>query len=907
MSTYKYTTTYRHKTMTPQEENARIQQQVNEELRAYSEAQRIATKETEKSAEIEAKAANLTATGLQILEKLYAAQLQYTIAMAKGQKGAAQFNNGIDAMTEATQIAAVALSLLVPGGPLIKGVVAGLTFLGTQAMKTAAEMQKAANEQADATYKAFQAFSKAGATGTDGLKGFFNDVNRMRLNVHQLDAMTGLMANSAKEMSSIGGTVYKARGEFADLVQGMGDFETGMLNLGMSYDDQAEAALGYMKLQSTLSQGQQRDYGKLSGGMKKYLQETEALARVTGLSRKEQEAAQEKMLAQQRFGAKVQELRDNGQNEAADLLVSQMKKYAAKGEMYAQAFADSSTGMLTSEAAIKGNMSSMGKIMEEATGITSGRIKTEQEANESFQGTMGAVKDVTKSMNMLYQAGVGEDFLLPFKEGAEITKGANQDFAKQIAEAGEQVEKLINSTDEVDDQLKRYNALIKSQNDEMLALQESLNGTFSATGIGLEGFGEILERTGQIIMDLAKKAFEVLGLIDKDKEREARLGEERVQSEMSGASGEVGMAMDAGQSTMSVAPETVKSTKEMGWFDKLLVGEENFKKRQEAEAAGQTPAQAAAATTMPANRTTANMMLSSTGLAGSAVVASAPASSTTSNQSVQGTLKMGKPDGPIQFNGKNVNPGEPEYKAASQALIASQKKMTDAEARFDDRFNRTENTLAPANPPTTASTGPAPTGQPNNFNPSKLLNYLGQKEAEGQYDKLVGGKQHSPLISMTVADVMKFQDNMISGRGPTGKHETTAVGKYQIIKPTMEYLINTGAIKTGDIFNANTQDRAAMQLLKRRGMEQYQQGKISKDEFANRVAQEWASMPLASGKGAYDGVGSNKASGSRAEYMSAFARDGGVFDGPKSGYAATLHGMEAVIPLKDGAVPVSMS
>jgi hypothetical protein len=37
------------------------------------------------------------------------------------------------------------------------------------------------------------------------------------------------------------------------------------------------------------------------------------------------------------------------------------------------------------------------------------------------------------------------------------------------------------------------------------------------------------------------------------------------------------------------------------------------------------------------------------------------------------------------------------------------------------------------------------------------------------------------------------------------------------------------------------------------------------------------------------------------------AANGGVFDGPKSGYSATLHGKEAVIPLKDGAVPVSMS
>jgi hypothetical protein len=46
----------------------------------------------------------------------------------------------------------------------------------------------------------------------------------------------------------------------------------------------------------------------------------------------------------------------------------------------------------------------------------------------------------------------------------------------------------------------------------------------------------------------------------------------------------------------------------------------------------------------------------------------------------------------------------------------------------------------------------------------------------------------------------------------------------------------------------------------------------------------------------------------RAEELAMFqARDGGIFDGPKSGYAATLHGNEAVIPLKDGAVPVTMS
>ena len=220
---------------------------------------------------------------------------------------------------------------------------------------------------------------------------------------------------------------------------------------------------------------------------------------------------------------------------------------------------------------------------------------------------------------------------------------------------------------------------------------------------------------------------------------------------------------------------------------------------------------------------------------------------------------------------------------------------------------------APASVGGAAAPGRSPTGggtpltdQPNAFDPNKLLNYLGQKESQGKYDMLVGKRQHSPLTSMTVAEVMKFQDNMISGRGPTGKHESTAVGKYQIVKATMEYLLGTGAIKSDDIFNSNTQDRAAMQLLKRRGMNAYMSGKISKDEFADRVAKEWSSMPLASGKSAAENIGSNKALASREEYLAAFARDGGMFSGPMSGYPATLHGPEAVIPLKNGAVPVTI-
>ena len=961
--------------MTPQEENLRIQQQVNEELRAYSEAQRAATIETEKSAEIESKAANLTATGLQILEKLYNAQLQYTLSMAKGRKGASQFNDGIDAMTESMQMAAVAISLLIPGGPLIKGVVAGLTFLATQAMKTAAEMQKAANEQADATYKAFQAFSKAGATGTDGLKGFFNDVNRMRLNVHQLDAMAGVMANSAKEMSAMGGTVYKARGQFADLVQGMGDYEQGMINLGMSYDEQAEAAMGYMKLQSNLSQGQQKDYGKLSGGLKKYLQETEALTRVTGLSRKEQEAVQEKFMAQQRFGAKVQELRDNGQNEAADLLVSQMKKYASKGEMFAQAFADSSTGMLTSEAALKGNISSMGTIMADATGITEGRIKTEEEANASFQGVVTATKDMTKSMNMSYQTGVGEEFLLPLKEGAEITKAANQDFAKQIKEASEEVKDLINSTDKVDDQLIRFGGLLKSQNEQMLALQKQLNGQFS-TGAADGGFGEFigkLIKAFQPLIDQVMKLVNVFtplvsglgdlllgaitalvkimtgdimgGLIDfKAGWDSAAKGLEETTNRWVDATleniknfagnllksvefitGPLGPVFENVGKTVSGFGDSVKTglakftdalvdvIKDL--FNKLTALIPGFGKAKEivgnVAAKGAEYAQTGADAVKNAGDSVVGFVSSVFGGA-TAPARGAPTSAPAGGAPTSAPAGGAPTSAPAG--------GAPTSASARGAPTSAPAGGAPTSAPAGGAASTTAKNVAAGNSELAKFTNLA-------ANISKFESGVAGYNAYNKGtvgNKMIGSDKSIDFSKMTIAEFLK-RGSLKSG----DPDRIFAMGKYQIIPATMESLVKKLKLDPATtVLDANTQDLLFTEGLvnqTRTNVAAYLSGKSdNRDAAILDLAKEFASVgvPYPAGKAKergesyYAGIGGNKAHNSPDQVGAALDADrqnkvsaatGGVFDGPKSGYAATLHGMEAVIPLKDGAVPVSMS
>jgi len=90
-----------------------------------------------------------------------------------------------------------------------------------------------------------------------------------------------------------------------------------------------------------------------------------------------------------------------------------------------------------------------------------------------------------------------------------------------------------------------------------------------------------------------------------------------------------------------------------------------------------------------------------------ALPASQPATQPVAQTSVSGNMKMGKPDGPIQYNGKTVNPGDSEYGAASEALMESSRKMQQARDEMRDgprrRAEQRAQGVAPANQPSTGA------------------------------------------------------------------------------------------------------------------------------------------------------------------------------------------------------------
>lgn len=124
-----------------------------------------------------------------------------------------------------------------------------------------------------------------------------------------------------------------------------------------------------------------------------------------------------------------------------------------------------------------------------------------------------------------------------------------------------------------------------------------------------------------------------------------------------------------------------------------------------------------------------------------------------------------------------------------------------------------------------------------------LLDYISIPEARGDYNTYNAFKQHllpKPLTKMTIKEVLQINWQKIGAN-------SSAAGRYQIIKGTLQGLITELKISVNALFDANMQDRLAYHLLRRRGYDAWATGRIDHIEFGKRLAMEWASLPVLAG------------------------------------------------------------
>jgi len=121
-----------------------------------------------------------------------------------------------------------------------------------------------------------------------------------------------------------------------------------------------------------------------------------------------------------------------------------------------------------------------------------------------------------------------------------------------------------------------------------------------------------------------------------------------------------------------------------------------------------------------------------------------------------------------------------------------------------------------------------------------LLGLIGRVESNNNYNAYYGNadNQEVKFTDMTIAEVMKWQADFVA-QG----HDSSAVGRYQIIDSTLASLVRQLDINTTEKFDASIQDQMAIALLERRGSHSYAAEELSPQEFAANLAREWAALP----------------------------------------------------------------
>ncbi len=169
-------------------------------------------------------------------------------------------------------------------------------------------------------------------------------------------------------------------------------------------------------------------------------------------------------------------------------------------------------------------------------------------------------------------------------------------------------------------------------------------------------------------------------------------------------------------------------------------------------------------------------------------------------------------------------------------------------ARYKKRLSRPENWLIAACVVilvgmTTASFGDGKTLDAAAYKP--LLTTIAKGESGGNYNAYFGspGNTSVRFTDMTIAEVLRWQSEYVS-QGSI----SSAVGKYQIIQPTLIDITSELHISHEAVFNEALQDRLAIALIERRGSLAYVNNQLTREEFAENLAKEWAAFPKMSGE-----------------------------------------------------------
>ena len=94
-----------------------------------------------------------------------------------------------------------------------------------------------------------------------------------------------------------------------------------------------------------------------------------------------------------------------------------------------------------------------------------------------------------------------------------------------------------------------------------------------------------------------------------------------------------------------------------------------------------------------------------------------------------------------------------------------------------------------------------------------------------------------PLTQMSLGDLERYQRELIRIAG------SSAVGRYQFTKDTLDTLKKSLHLKEDDLFTPELQDRLGLEQLRLKGLDRFRSSEITAQQFQDGLSQTWDSLP----------------------------------------------------------------
>ena len=364
----------------------------------------------------------------QALGAVAGAGIESAKAMYQGKKDATAFNASLGELAKAATLAGTALTLLMPGGFIMKGIITAVTMFTGAVLATV----QAANEMNAKLYKGYEGLAKSGAAASDGMTGVFKDAKKLGLSMDQLDSYVGLVTENSQELALFAGSVAGGRKKFADMGEALESSRVGFFAMGISQQEQNEGMMRFTKTMTQAGRAQNMTSKELADGARSYIMEQDKLAKLTGISAQKQQALLDRARENEQFNAKIRALELEGTAEskaAADGLRKGLIIAAAAGDDAAEGFMASVNGNLRNEKARELNMTAQGEQMRSIQNILNG-MDPAQAMQPMFKSMANFEKTVGIPLNQL---GAGAGVFLKTSTMANAANLATMDVAEMSA------------------------------------------------------------------------------------------------------------------------------------------------------------------------------------------------------------------------------------------------------------------------------------------------------------------------------------------------------------------------------------------------------------------------------------------------------------------------------------------